>query len=268
MPERFSSGLKSRLDMLLSLPMRLFLKYPGMLLLIIGYLSSTMVLSIGNGGTERAMQNSSRFCRWALKLLGVTVTVRGEPRNSVIVANHLSYIDILTILSIQPCRFVTFAEMGKMPGVGMITKVSQSLFINRSRPSLVRKDIEHFEKELRNKNQSFAFFPEGASFDGSRLQNFKSPLFESSIRSERDVQPLCLRYLTVDGELLSTKNRHKVFLYGDMRLVSQLFSILKIKSLQVEAVFSEPISSVGKSRKELAAISHSRISEDFLAVSP
>ncbi len=237
-----------------------------MLTLIIGYLVSNLVLSFGNGGTDGAVKNSQRFCAWALKVLGVTVTVRGTPRNAVIVANHLSYIDILTILSIMPCRFVTFAEMEKMPGVGLIVKLSQALFINRSKPSMVKKDIERFEKELLNKHQSFAFFPEGASFDGSSLRDFKTPLFESSIRTNREIQPVCLRYLSVDGEPVTIKNRKKVFLFGGMKLTEQLLQILKIKSLQVEAVFSEPISPSGRSRKELAQLSHGRISEDFLAV--
>ena len=112
-----------------------------MLLLITGYLASSSVLALGPKGSERVMNNGSRFCRWVLKLLGIEVRVQGQIQNGIIVANHLSYVDILAILAVRPTRFVSFAEMAKLPGVGWITQMSQTLFVNRSNPSLIKKDI-------------------------------------------------------------------------------------------------------------------------------
>ena len=236
-----------------------------MLLLITSYLLSSSVLAIGPNGSKRVMKNGSRFCKWALKLLGIEVSVQGNIQNGIIVANHLSYVDILAILSVRPTRFVSFIEMAGLPGVGWITKMSQTLFVNRSSPSLVKKDIANFENELR-KGMPFVFFPEGASFDGSALQPFKSSLFESAVRTNLSVQPLSIRYTEVNGEAVSLKNRDLVFYHGDMQLFSQLLGLLKLKSLKVELVFSDSINSNGKTRKDLAQESYNQISQHFIPV--
>lgn len=237
----------------------------GMLILIFGYLASSSLLAIGPNGSQRVMKNGHRFCQWVLKLLGIQVSLQGQIQNGIIVSNHLSYVDILAILSVRPTRFVSFTEMAQLPGVGWITKMSQTLFVNRSSPSLVKKDIANFEAELR-KGMPFVFFPEGASFDGSALQPFKSSLFESAVRTQLTVQPLCIRYTEVNGEPLSLKNRDLVFYHGDMQLFSQLLGLLKLKSLKVELIFSESIDSDGKTRKDLAQESYNKISQHFIPV--
>ncbi|MES3038432.1 MAG: lysophospholipid acyltransferase family protein [Bdellovibrionota bacterium] len=184
----------------------------------------------------------------------------------MLVANHQSYIDILSILSLFPCRFVTFTEMAHTIGVGLITKLSQTLFVHRSRPSLVRKDIAHLESEL-VKGIPFVFFPEGGSFDGSALQPFKSSLFESAIKTETPIQPVCLRYIEINGEPVTLKNRDQIFYHGEMNLVRQLIGILNLRSVTVEAVFSPIIEVSGKSRKEVAQLSREEIAQNFAAVS-
>ncbi len=236
-----------------------------MFVLIISYLVSSSLLAIGPGGTARAMKNGSRFCKCVLKLLGIHVSIHGKVQNGIIVANHLSYIDILAILSVRPTRFVSFVEMATLPGIGWITTISQTLFVNRSKPHLIKKDIAKFEGELR-KGMPFVFFPEGASFDGSGLQPFKSSLFESAVRAGLPIQPLCLRYTEVNDEALSVKNRDLVFYHGDMQLIPQLLGLLKLKSVKVELIFSEFIPSNGKSRKELAQASYEEISKHFRPV--
>jgi 1-acyl-sn-glycerol-3-phosphate acyltransferase len=129
----------------------------------------------------------------------------------------------------------------------------------------VHRDIERFEKELRQGVQ-FAFFPEGSSFDGSFLRPFKSSLFESAIRTNTNIQPVCLRYLSLDNEPLSLRNRDRVFYHGDMQLIPQLLGILKIKSLRVELVYCPVIEVKGKNRKELANLAFSSIEKHFLPV--
>ena len=241
------------------------LKHVRMSLLLLGYMLSSSVLAIGPGGSARASRNGARFCRWTLQLLGVDVSVKGKAEPALLVANHLSYLDILTLLALHGCRFVTFTEMGESAGIGLITKVSQAFYVNRSKPSLVRRDIEKFEKELKRGVQ-FAFFPEGSSFDGSFLRPFKSSLFESAIRTNTNIQPVCLRYVSLDNEPITLKNRDRVFYHGDMQLIPQLLGILKIKRLRVELVYGPVIETKGRTRKEVANLAHQEIAKHFLPV--
>lgn len=236
-------------------------------MLIIGYLLSSSLLAIGPNGSMRVMKNGSRFCRWVLKLLRIQVRVHGKIHDGIVVANHLSYVDILSILSVRPTRFISFMEMASLPFVGWITTMSQTLFVNRSNPSLIKKDIANFESELK-KGMPFVFFPEGASYDGSALQPFKSSLFESAVRTGKPVQPLCLRYTEVNGEPLSLNNRDLIFYHGDMQLLPQLMGLLKLKSVSVDLIFADSIHSIGKTRKEMAQNSYDVISKLFQPVRP
>jgi 1-acyl-sn-glycerol-3-phosphate acyltransferase len=233
--------------------------------IILSYIISTAVMTLFRRDRVSLVDNGRRYISWVLRALGVRYIVRGKPEGPVFVSNHLSFIDVFTLLSILSCRFVTFTELGRVPGIGIITSLSHTLLIHRSQPRLVKQDIEVFEKELL-KGVPFVFFPEGSSFDGETLRPFKSSLFESAIRTGSKVQPVCLRYLQVDGEPITLANRDRVFYHGDMQLLPQLLGMLKWKSLVLEVVFCEPIESKGKTRKELAQLSHEAINQHFLSV--
>jgi 1-acyl-sn-glycerol-3-phosphate acyltransferase len=230
------------------------------------YVVSTMLISIGPGGTLRASRNAHRLARWLMRILKVNVSVRGKIQaHGMIVSNHLSYIDIFSVLSVRPVRFITFTELGQAPGIGLLATLGQTLYVNRSKPSLVKRDIAHFESELAN-GMPIVLFPEGSSFDGSKLMPFKSSLFESAIRTGAMIQPICIRYTELEGGPVTFKNRDRVFYYGDMELMPQLLRIFGLKSLSVEIVACEPFSPVGKTRKELAELAYNVISQHFLCV--
>ncbi|MBC7458708.1 MAG: 1-acyl-sn-glycerol-3-phosphate acyltransferase [Bdellovibrionaceae bacterium] len=205
----------------------------------------------------------------ALKVIGVKVIIKGQMpqnfRHKVVVANHLSYVDIMTLMALLPTRFVTFAEFQNIPGIGILSKISGTLFIHRSQPSRVKKDVLQIEKAI-NSGSTIVFFPEGSSFDGTELHPFKSSLFQSAIQTKAIVHPVCLRYLDINGEVVSTKNRDHVFYYGDMDLLPQLLGLLKLKSITVEVVFESPIDSSTYNRKELAEKSQAAIQRHFLPV--
>lgn len=210
------------------------------------------------------------YSRLVLKIVGVEIATEGlvpkSFKHKVIVANHLSYIDILVLMAIIPCRFVTFTEFQKIPGLGFIARLSGTLFVHRSHPSRVKKDIAQIEKALRQ-GSTIAFFPEGSSFDGSALQPFKSSLFQSVITTKSEVIPVCIRYLTIDQEPITLKNREKIYYYGEMQLIPQLIGILKLKSIKVEMIFESAIDSSELHRKQLAEWAQSSIQKHFRAVS-
>ena len=209
------------------------------------------------------------FAWLTLKVIGVKVTVRGEIpqdfKHKVVVANHLSYVDIVTLMALVPSRFVTFTEFQNIPGIGVLSKISGTLFIHRSQPSRVKKDVIQIEKAIRG-GSTIVFFPEGSSFDGAELRPFKSSLFQSAIQTKSLVQPVCLRYLEINGEPVSVKNRDHVFYYGDMNLMPQLLGLLKLKSITLEVVFESPIDASVCNRKELAEKTQAVIQKHFLPV--
>lgn len=132
-----------------------------------------------------------------LGLAGLRVSVLGKPIHAgALVANHCSWLDILVLRSVRLIYFVSKAEVARWPGIGFITRVTGTIFIERQRSAakeqeaLLRSRIAH--------DQLLCFFPEGTSTNGQVLLPFKSTLF-SVFWNEGEgtllpVQPVTIRY--------------------------------------------------------------------------
>lgn len=238
-------------------------------ILILLYTVINLVLILLPGGSFMIAQVGRALAWIALKVIGAKVIIKGslpqDLKRKVFVSNHLSYVDIMTLMAILPSRFVTFIEFQNIPGIGVLSKLSGTLFIHRSQPSRVKKDVLQIEKAI-NSGSTIVFFPEGSSFDGTELQPFKSSLFQSAIQTKTLVYPVCLRYLELNGEPVTAQNRDKLFYYGDMDLLPQLLGLLKNKSVTIEVIFESPIEAALYSRKELAEKAQSAIQKHFLPV--
>ncbi len=165
--------------------------------LILLYTVINLVLMLLPGGSFLIAQVGRAYAWLSLKVIGATISIKGDLpkdfKHKVFVSNHLSPVDILTLMAILPARFVTFTEFQNIPGIGLLSKLSGTLFVNRSRPAQVKKDVIQIEKAI-NSGSTIVFFPEGSSFDGSQLQPFKSSLFESAIHTKATIYPICIRY--------------------------------------------------------------------------
>jgi len=132
-----------------------------------------------------------------LGLAGLRIRVRGQPiQAGALVANHCSWLDILVLRSVRLIYFVSKAEVARWPGIGFITRVTGTIFIERQRSAakeqeaLLRSRIAH--------DQLLCFFPEGTSTNGQVLLPFKSSLFsafwEEGEGTALPVQPVTICY--------------------------------------------------------------------------
>ena len=144
---------------------------------------------------------SARLCY----ILGVRIFLHGSPpaydlRPLMIVANHVSWLDIFAINAVVPVRFVAKAEVRRWPLVGWLSARAGTIFINRAR----RQDtlrINGLIVDALRAGELFAVFPEGTTSDGSRLLKFHSSLLEPALQAGAAVQPVALRYEREDGSL-------------------------------------------------------------------
>ncbi len=132
-----------------------------------------------------------------LWLAGLRLIVRGTPvQAGALVANHQSWLDIPALRSVRLMYFVSKAEVASWPGIGFITRVTGTIFINRRRTEAKRD-----EAMLRSRiahDQLLCFFPEGTSTDGLRVLPFKSSLFSAFFTqgqgTEIAIQPVTVRF--------------------------------------------------------------------------
>lgn len=123
----------------------------------------------------------------------------GIPGNVLIVANHISWLDIFVLDALQPVRFIAKAELRRWPVAGRLSANVGTLFIERER----RRDTHTVNRqtvEALTRGDVVAVFPEGTTSDGTGLLKFHSSLLQSAVDAQGHVQPIAIRYRTPAGE--------------------------------------------------------------------
>jgi 1-acyl-sn-glycerol-3-phosphate acyltransferase len=219
-----------------------------------------IVLPAGRAG-RRSLRagNAALFARLILRALGIRVRYRKQghrplPAGScLVVANHVSYVDILVIAALRPSVFVTSVELKHSFPLGMLARLGGSLFVERRNPAGLKREIRDIGSVLQE-GQSVVLFPEGTTSDGATVRPFRNSLFTAAILSRRPVLPLCLRYLRVNGRRVDEKVRDSVYYYGHTTFLEHVPRLLRLRSLHVECIALDPVPSDNeRSRKDLAA---------------
>jgi len=216
-----------------------------------------------------AAKNLARYCRWYMVAFNLKVEVRGfekladDPRHFMIIANHMSYLDVMVIASRLPSLFVTSVEIENTPLLGTVCRAGGSYFVERRNRTKLAQELDSLGQVLKD-GVNLVIFPEGTSSDGEGVLPFKKSLFASAVRASTPVLPLCLRYLSANGKPLDPVTRDALCYYGEMTFFAHFFRFLKLRSARIELLVLDPLDVSSEScRKELADLAHARISQAF-----
>ena len=141
-------------------------------------------------------QAIQRWMRHLTYILGLKVNVSGTPssyHSTLIVANHISWLDIIALSSIRSIVFMAKSDVKQWPLFGLLVAASGTLFIDRGNKSALRQAIDALAIPLRQ-GRTTAIFPEGTTTDGSSVQPFYSGLFSAAITTESYIQPVAISY--------------------------------------------------------------------------
>jgi 1-acyl-sn-glycerol-3-phosphate acyltransferase len=198
---------------------------------------------------------------WSAQLLAILrVRVQAVPHSAplsaqaaLIVANHISWLDIFVINALQPCRFVAKADIRRWPVLGWLCEKAGTIFIARGKQREVRRVYQGLVTALRA-GERIAFFPEGTTATQGTLLPFHPNLFEAAIEAQVPVQPCALRYVDADGGL----HRAADFV-GDTTFVESMVLILRSSPMRAEILPLPLISAYDAHRRELSAQARSAI---------
>jgi 1-acyl-sn-glycerol-3-phosphate acyltransferase len=230
-----------------------------------GLLTAAIVLPWSTPQLRLAL--TREWSRSLLKLLGVRLTVRGEPLNEashkvMVVANHVSWLDIYILNAAWPARFVSKAEVRNWPLVGWLAEVTGTLFLERGK----RRDTARINNTIAtalSNGDCVAFFPEGTTTDGTHLRPFLASLLQPAIDASAELRPVALRYLNADG-CINTRAAY----WDDMTMMDSLRNILAQREIRAELQFLAPIACAGRTRRELARQSEAAISSALSLANP
>lgn len=204
------------------------------------------------GGRARLKQ------RWSRQILNI-LCVRLEappsdaPRGSLIIANHVSWLDIFVINALRPSAFIAKAEIRQWPVIGWWGQRNDTVFLrrgSRGHAKVVNGQID----ALLNAGIDVAIFPEGTTTDGTQLLSFHAALLQPAIETGRPVLPLALSYHDARGDLSLAPS------FAGETTLSECFSaILACRSLTARLQPAPAIETLGRTRRDLSQAAHAAI---------
>ena len=162
------------------------------------------------------------------RVLRLTVTLEGnlsDNRPALIVANHQTWLDIVTLGSTFEASFIAKAEVRTWPGFSTLARLQRTVFVNRSRRSATGETANEIADRM-IEGDAMILFAEGTTGDGNRVLPFKPALFGAAQMAEKvahvelvTVQPVVVAYTHIRGSQVSRAERKRLSWYGDLELV-------------------------------------------------
>ncbi|MGI5145413.1 lysophospholipid acyltransferase family protein [Plantactinospora sp. CA-294935] len=143
------------------------------------------------------------WARTVLRAGGIRLDVRGRPplRRALLVANHVSWLDVVTILAVTPARLLAKHEVRNWPLIGPLAALGGTIFIDRTRPRTLPQTVAEVAEVLRA-DGVVAVFPEGTTWCGvpraagscGRAVRFRPAMFQAAVDAATPVVPVHLGY--------------------------------------------------------------------------
>ncbi len=188
--------------------------------------------------------------RFAVKMIGLKIEVSGELSNRrplLIVANHISWSDILVLGSIAELSFIAKHEVETIPGASLLAKMQRTVFVVRANKRDAGKQAREVTHRLLD-GDSMVLFAEGTTADGHRILDFKSSLFGAAQYAVKEggaeqvfVQPVSISYTKLHGMPLGRYGRTQSSWDGDRELGPHVMKFLRYAAWDVHVGVGRPI---------------------------
>ena len=186
----------------------------------------------------------------ALRFMGVELCIHGTPPASgplLIVANHISWLDIVVLHAARHCRFVSKDDVRGWPLVGTLATGAGTLYVRRSSSRDAMRVVHHMARALQD-GDILAVFPEGTTGDGTALLPFHANLLQSAIAAPAPVLPVALSY--TEGRLQQRSGA--VSYVGDVSLLGSLWRTVGAQGLRAHVRFGAQQDAMGRDRRAWA----------------
>lgn len=220
-----------------------------------GLLTAAVLFPFMSHARKRA-----RIRSWSgrlLAILGVRLDLHGVVSGArgcvMLVANHVSWLDVFVINAVRPVRFIAKSEVRAWPAIGWLAARTGTLFVRRAHRSDVLRVNGDVEGALAA-GDIVAVFPEGTTTDGLTVLPFHGSLLEPGIRAGAAFVPVALRFERDDGTLCAA-----AAYLGDQALWASLLAVSREPAITARVHFLEPVASGAMHRRDLARITRESI---------
>lgn len=197
----------------------------------------------------------ARWSQQLLAMLGVRLLAEGTPPGrGLLVANHISWLDIFAVNALAPATFLSKDDVRHWPLIGWLASRVGTLFLERGSRAAAQRAKDHLVAELRA-GLLVGVFPEGTTGFGDHVMPFHAALFQSAIDAGVEVMPALIRYT----DRQSHPSLAAAYV-GETSLWECVRSIVTASGLTVHVAFLPAVDTAGADRRHLAHHSHQLIS--------
>lgn len=235
--------------------------------LLVGFLAITLPLMPVQQILKWLWPNAARhFPHWyhrqLARLLGIKISIVGalpKTGGALLVANHVSWLDIVVLSAMAPVQFVAKREVGRWPLFGSLARLQGSVFVDRTTRHSTGGERDQIAQHLQ-KGATLVLFPEGTSGDGRSVRGFRSSYF--AVDKNVAIVPVVLAFHRCYGLPLTRRLRPRFAWYGDMDLAPHLWAALAAGPIEVKVVLGDALF-VGLmgNRKQVAQLAEAQVRE-------
>ncbi|MEU5765481.1 lysophospholipid acyltransferase family protein [Streptomyces asoensis] len=213
----------------------------------------------------------ARAVRWwsrsVVRAAGVRVRITGAPAPTgtglLLVANHISWLDIPLLAAVRPARMLAKAEIRRWPVAGALVARAGVLFIDRDRLRALPATVARIAAELRA-GHAVAVFPEGSTWCGRAQGHFRRAVFQAALDAGVPVQPVRIGYRDRAGAAGTV-----AAFVGEDPLLASLWRVVSARGLVAEVEVRPPLAPAAHpDRKALAAAAAARVGAGESGVHP
>jgi 1-acyl-sn-glycerol-3-phosphate acyltransferase len=202
------------------------------------------------------------FQRALCALAGVRIREVGQrcaTSPTLILSNHVSWLDICVISALTPVVFIAKSEVAGWPVFGWLSKLQRTIFIDRKARHRTGEATKEIGERMLD-GDAVVLFAEGTSSDGLRILPFRSALIGAvhhalgnSAHRTVNVQPMAVTYVGFGGVPVGRELRDHVAWYGDADLLPHFLGIFAAGAVDVTVSWGEPVATdLAADRKEIA----------------
>ena len=216
-------------------------------LVVAAGLVATALFPLIGEPSRKALQRV--WCRAALAALGVRLEVEGEASADceLLVANHVSWLDVVALSAVRPDVFVCKQEIAAWPVIGRLLRGTGTHFMRRGSARAAYRTMRELSMRLAIGEQ-IAVFPEGTTSSGADVLPFRTALLQSALNAHCPIRPVALAY-TSEAAVYT----------GDTRFVDSLWAVAGVPALRVRVALLPRIASTGIARRHAAALAREAI---------
>ena len=211
-----------------------------------------------------------KMCRWyhgrTLACFNVNLIETGAPHQgspTLFVSNHNSYLDIAALGACANGSFVAMDQVGLWPVFGFLSKLQDTLFIDRQVKSIAAQQRQFTERF--DQGQNLFMFPEGSSYAATHILPFRSSLLAVAKHQINGtplvIQPVSVTFAKLDGFPIPRSLRAFYGWYGEADLFRHMFNAAGLGKLTLQVDWHPPktLADFGGNRKALTAYCEQRV---------